>query len=111
MSSGFEVFCLSTITPSTLRNAQLFLVLGNKMKLRALLTRFVAACEAQQKQDALAHLRDTTLQFESELSGADRSSVAALQQNDEKRRREALMGLLFIYPYAQSPGQRGGSKA
>jgi hypothetical protein len=32
-----------------------------------------------------------TLQFESELSGADQSSVAVLQ-NDEKRKREAMMG-------------------
>jgi hypothetical protein len=80
-----------TIPPFVLRYAQLLLVLGDKMNLRALLTRAVAACEAQEKQDALADLWDMTLQFESELSGADRASVAALQ-NVEKRRREALMG-------------------
>jgi hypothetical protein len=80
-----------TIPPFVLRYAQLLLVLGDTMNLRALLTRAVAACEAQEKQDALADLWDMTLQFESELSGADRSSVAALQ-NVEKRRREALMG-------------------
>jgi hypothetical protein len=82
---------LSFTIPLVLRYAQLLLVLGDKMNLRALLTRAVAACEAQEKQDALADLWDMTLQFESELSGADRASVAALQ-NVEKRRREALMG-------------------
>jgi hypothetical protein len=70
-----------------LQFAQSLLVLGDKRNLRALLTRAVAAYEAQEKEDTLAHLWDTTLQFESEPSGADRSSVAALQ-NIEKRRRE-----------------------
>jgi hypothetical protein len=43
----------------------------------------VAACKAQEKQDALADIWDMMLQLESELSGADRLSVAALQ-NVEK---------------------------
>jgi hypothetical protein len=80
-----------TIPPFVLRYAQLLLVLGDTMNLRALLTRAVAACEAQEKEDALAALWDMTLQFESALSGADRSSVAALE-TVERRRRQALMG-------------------
>jgi hypothetical protein len=64
------------IPPLVLRYAQLLLVLlGDKMKLRALLTRAVAACEAQEKQDAFAELWDMTLEFESELNCADQSSV------------------------------------
>jgi hypothetical protein len=61
------------------------------MKLRALCTQAAAACEAQEKQDALASLWDKTLQFESEPSGADRLSIAALQ-NFEKRRHKAAPG-------------------
>jgi hypothetical protein len=74
-----------------LRYAQLLLALGDNMNLRALFTRAAAACEAQEEKDALADLWDIMLQFESELiSGADRSSVAALQ-DVEKRKREALV--------------------
>ena len=80
-----------TKPPFVLRYAQLLLVLGDTMNLRALLTRAVAACEAQDKGDALAALWDMTLQFESLLSGADQSSVSALE-SVERKRREALMG-------------------
>jgi hypothetical protein len=60
---------VSTIPEFALRYAQLFLVLGYKMKmyLRALLTRTVLVCYAQEKQDALAALWDTPLRLESEL--------------------------------------------
>jgi hypothetical protein len=38
-------------------------------------------CGAQEIQDALAGLKDMTLQFESKPSGADRSSVTALAKS------------------------------
>jgi hypothetical protein len=65
------------------RYAQL---LYGEVNLRALLTRAVEAYfEGQEKQDTLADLWDMTLQFEFELSGADRSSVAALQNALRKK--------------------------
>jgi Suppressor of forked protein (Suf) len=79
-----------TVPPYIQRYAQLLLELNDIMNLRALLTRAVAACEAEDKRDALASLWDMTLHFES-VGGADPASAAALQ-TIEKRRREALMG-------------------
>jgi hypothetical protein len=48
----------------------------------------VAACEAQEIQDALADFWDMTLQFESEPSGVDRSSVATLQNVEKEAVKE-----------------------
>jgi hypothetical protein len=56
-----------------------------------LLTWAVAAREAHERQDALADLWDLMLQFESELSYADRSSVKAIQ-NVGKIRPDDLLG-------------------
>jgi hypothetical protein len=71
-----------TIPHYILRYAQLIFVLGDNI--------LIANAATQEKQDAFANLWDMTLQFESELSGADRSSVAALQ-NVETRSLDALM--------------------
>jgi hypothetical protein len=79
-----------TVPPYIQRYAQLLLELNDIVNLRALLTRGVAACEAEEKRDALASLWDMTLYFES-MGGSDAGSVAALQAIEQKR-REALMG-------------------
>jgi len=80
-----------TKPPFIMRYAQLLLELSDNMNLRALLTRAVASCEAQGKDDALAALWDMTMHFESIMSGSDQSSVSELHKI-ERRRREALMG-------------------
>jgi hypothetical protein len=49
------------IPPFVSRYAQLLLVLGNKLKLRALFMRAVAVCEAQEKEDVFADVWDRTL--------------------------------------------------
>lgn len=79
-----------TVTPYVQRYAQLLLELNDILNLRALLTRAVAACEAGNKQSALASLWDTRLHFES-VSGADPASIGSLQRI-EQRRHEVLMG-------------------
>jgi hypothetical protein len=64
---GFELYRLGyrkrsaflTIPPFVLRCAQLLFVLADKMNLRALLTRDVAACEVQEKQDAANRFQAT----------------------------------------------------
>ena len=74
------------------RYAQLLLELRDTENLRALLTRAIAACEAEEgMEDEVAALWDMTLRFEATLSGADASNVSALQ-NVERRRHAALMG-------------------
>jgi len=72
------------------RYAQLLLELNDYKNLRALLTRAVAACEAENKKDALASLWDMTLYFES-IIGSDAASAANLFEI-EKKRREAIKG-------------------
>jgi Suppressor of forked protein (Suf) len=80
-----------TKAPYVMRYAQLLLELNDTMNLRALLTRAVAACEAQERSDALAALWDMTLHFESLMSGADPACIATIQKI-ERQRREALIG-------------------
>jgi hypothetical protein len=81
-----------TKPPYVMRYAQLLLELQDTVNLRALLTRAVAACEAQEgKGSAVAALWDMTLRFESLLTGADPSNVAAMEAV-ERRRRAALLG-------------------
>ena len=75
------------------RYAQLLLELNDTMNLRALLTRAVAACELENKQDAVASLWDMTLYFES-VGGTGTPSITSLQAI-EKRRHEALFGPEF----------------
>jgi Suppressor of forked protein (Suf) len=72
------------------RYAQLLLELKDTVNLRALLTRAVAACEIENKPDALASLWDMTLHFEA-VGFPDPSSVESLH-TIEKRRHEALLG-------------------
>ena len=72
------------------RYAQLLLELNDYKNLRALLTRAVAACEAEDKKEALASLWDMTLHFES-IIVSDTASVANLFEI-EKKRREAVKG-------------------
>lgn len=79
-----------TVPPYIERYAQLLLELNDIINLRALLTRAIAACEMEDKPDAMASLWDMTLHFES-VGGSDSASFVALQ-TIEKRRREALMG-------------------
>jgi Suppressor of forked protein (Suf) len=74
-----------------MRYSQLLLELGDTMNLRALLTRAVATCEAQDRRDALASLWDMTLHFETIISGSDQNSMALLRKI-EQRRREAILG-------------------
>jgi len=74
------------------RYAQLLLELGDTENLRALLTRAIAACEAEEGlEDEIAALWDMTLRFEAILSGADTSNISALQ-SVERKRHAALMG-------------------
>lgn len=74
------------------RYAQLLMELRDTENLRALLTRAIAACEAEEgMEDEIAALWDMTLRFEATLSGADASNVSALQ-NVERKRHAALMG-------------------
>lgn len=81
-----------TKAPYIMRYAQLLLELQDTDNLRALLTRAVAACEADgSKSEAAAALWDTTLRFESILSGADPRNMSALK-NVERRRHAALLG-------------------
>ena len=75
------------------RYAHLLLELNDMMNLRALLTRAVAACEIEKKQDSIASLWDMTLYFES-VGGSGTPSIASLQAI-EKRRHEALFGPEF----------------
>jgi hypothetical protein len=89
-------FAFLTIPPFVLRYAQLLLLLGDKMDWRVLLARGMWQLVSHKKnkahswkQDALVDLWDMTPQFESELSGTDRSSVAAIQ-NVEKRSLDGL---------------------
>lgn len=79
-----------TKPPYVTRYAQLLLELDDPTNLRALLTRAVAACEAQDKQSALGALWDLTLRFEAVLS-MDSESAARLQ-DIERKRREAVFG-------------------
>jgi Suppressor of forked protein (Suf) len=75
-----------------LRYAQLLLELQDTENLRALLTRAVAACEADgNKGDAAAALWDMTLRFESIMSGSDPRNIALLK-TVERRRHAALYG-------------------
>ena len=81
-----------TKAPYIMRYAQLLLELQDVENLRALLTRAVAACEADgTKGDATAALWDMTLRFESILSGADPRNMSALK-TVERRRHAALLG-------------------
>lgn len=81
-----------TKPPYVMKYAQLLLELQDTVNLRALLTRSVAACEAQgAKGSSVAALWDMTLRFESLLSGADPSNVSAME-DVERRRWAALMG-------------------
>jgi hypothetical protein len=74
------------------RYAQLLLELRDTENLRALLTRAVAACEADVGlEDEVAALWDMTLRFEAILSGAEPGNVTALH-NVERKRHAALMG-------------------
>jgi len=73
--------------------AQLLLELQDSENLRALLTRAVAACEADgSKVEAAAALWDMTLRFESILSGDDPSNVSELKLV-ERRRHAAILGV------------------
>lgn len=81
-----------TKAPYIMRYAQLLLELQDVENLRALLTRAVAACEADgSKGDATAALWDMTLRFESILSGSDPRNMSALK-TVERRRHAALLG-------------------
>lgn len=81
-----------TKAPYIMRYAQLLLELQDTDNLRALLTRAVAACDADgSKGDTAAALWDMTLRFESILSGADPRNMSALK-NVERRRHAALFG-------------------
>ena len=74
------------------RYAQLLLELGDTENLRALLTRAVAACEAEEGlEEEAAALWDMTLRFEAILSGADAKNISELQ-SVERKRHAALMG-------------------
>lgn len=73
--------------------AQLLLELQDTENLRALLTRAVAACEADgNNTEAAAALWDMTLRFESILSGGDPRNVNELK-DVERRRHAALLGV------------------
>mmetsp|Transcript_12323 Transcript_12323/g.18919 ORF Transcript_12323/g.18919 Transcript_12323/m.18919 type:complete len:964 (-) Transcript_12323:38-2929(-) len=73
--------------------AQLLLELQDTENLRALLTRAVAACEADgDNSEAAAALWDMTLRFESILSGGDPRNVNELK-DVERRRHAALFGV------------------
>lgn len=80
-----------TKPPYIMRYAQLLLELGDSVNLRALLTRAVAACEADDNDEALAAIWDMNLHFESLMSGAERECVSNLSAIEAKR-RAALMG-------------------
>ena len=81
-----------TKPPYVLRYAQLLLELRDTENLRALLTRAVAACEAEDDMgDAVAALWDMTLQFEAILCGTESGNLSALQ-SVERKRHAALMG-------------------
>ncbi|KAL7561233.1 hypothetical protein ACA910_004154 [Epithemia clementina (nom. ined.)] len=82
-----------TKAPYVIRYAELLLELGDTMNLRALLTRAVAACDANKgkSEASLASLWDMTLRFETIMSGADPDSLANLE-NIERQRRQAIMG-------------------
>jgi hypothetical protein len=82
-----------TKAPYIMRYAQLLLELQDTDNLRALLTRAIAACEADSssKADEVATLWDLRLRFESILSCGDPSSVKSLR-TVELRRHAALMG-------------------
>lgn len=80
-----------TIPPYVLRYAQLLLELNDTRNLRALLTRAVAACEANENKASLAALWDMSLYFESVAGGSDPAGVNAIQAI-ERRRWEALLG-------------------
>jgi hypothetical protein len=68
------------------------LELQDTENLRALLTRAVAACEAEDgMEDAVAALWDMTLRFEAILSGTDAKNISTLQ-TVERKRHTALMG-------------------
>jgi hypothetical protein len=74
------------------RYAQLLLELRDTENLRALLTRAVAACEAEDgMEDAVAAFWDMTLRFEAILSGTDAGNMSSLQ-TVERKRHAALMG-------------------
>jgi hypothetical protein len=81
-----------TKAPYIMKYAQLLLELQDTENLRSLLTRAVAACEADgAKSDAAAALWDMTLRFESILSAGDPKNMSALK-NVERRRHAALLG-------------------
>lgn len=80
-----------TVPSYVMRYAQLLLELNDTMNLRALLTRAVAACEAQEKENSLALLWNMTLHFESVMGGSD-PTIAVTMQKIERQRRAALMG-------------------
>jgi hypothetical protein len=67
--------------------ACLLLELNDTMNLRALLSRAIAACQAEDKKDALASLWDMTLHIESLLGMGDEKLLET-----ERHRHEAVMG-------------------
>ena len=81
-----------TKAPYVMRYAQLLMELQDTENLRALLTRAVTACDANEGNSAAAiAFWDMTLRFESVLTGVDPTHIASLMKV-EQRRHAALMG-------------------